>query len=156
MTTDHIQVPFITADGRKTEVDEGLVELLEALKSHGVRTQFSCEGGEQHAYFVATHRTAISLLNKIRRLHRDGLLSKESTELVNHFLSGYRMFQIAFYPRRSGEYQSFSFVREWGNKKKDGYSVELSFQPIAWGRRITIRWPKDHTKAFVELLQEIQ
>jgi hypothetical protein len=54
VATAHRQV---TASNR-VEVDEGIVELLEALWSHGLVTEFSCQGEHDQLAHICFARTA--------------------------------------------------------------------------------------------------
>lgn len=51
-TPIHGVVVIVAEDGREIEIDEAIVSLIDALWSHGVRTDSSCQGGNATLYGV--------------------------------------------------------------------------------------------------------
>lgn len=139
---EHPQVPFLTLDKRLVTVDEGLLDILEALRDLGIRTEYSCESDFGQAYVVMT---GLSYRRFNKMLGRSKLNSK--------FRGGRRVWEFALFAqqgtnkffdismRRKGPYYGFKVTHEWTNQ---------------WGFRTTYRWPTNYTHELRQLLKEMR
>lgn len=153
---DHIQTEFVRPDGRIVEVDEGLINILDALRDHGVWTQYSCEGTgtKQAAYILADKKTFSPFLAKVFRMYKKGNLSAESTALVSSFLMGWRelvfIFYVGDYDHTVAKLKFKRGVKRW----PEAYSLERELSN-RYGDRITVRFPPDSLGAVLKLIKEI-
>lgn len=151
---DHPQVPFTTVHGKKTEVDEELLDILEALKRIGVVTLYSCQGDEKHHGYISALRPGMNRFLKIMfSISDDRRYSQEVREFIKGFKNGYKdvEFAIRF---QDGTYQAWAWNFSKGYENPRGYQIERS-----WSNdhlpRIVIRWPHYQNETFLQLLQEM-
>ncbi len=152
MEPKHVQVPFSLANGKKVKVDEGLVDILKALRDRGVRTQYSCEGNPwtKEAYILADMSLA-KLMRRIYWRYWRGGYSPESRAVVREFIKGGKELDIAVFKKRTwfeiarltlGTPQknpAFRIERIWNNKHKS---------------RMVLRWPEVLNDKILKLLEE--
>jgi len=154
-TTAHEQVSFQNTLGQMVEVDEGLYDILMALKGHGVNTQFSCQGNgkKERAYILSDFRSAMPLLKKIRKQHKARGYSQKPRLLLKEFDRGNRVFEFSHFKKKDNRRtKRMSF--NWGNKDYGQYPcLELSYS-LAFGLRFVIRWPHDLSQHLLMILEE--
>ncbi len=155
MKTDHPQVPFTTIYGKKVEVDEELLDILEAFKRIGVITLYSCQGYEdRHGYISALRPGMNRFLKAMFSISDDERYSPEVRMFVQGFKTGYQAteFAIRF---RDGTYQAWSGVFSKGYQHPNGYQIERD-----WSNdhlpRVIIRWPRYRNETFLQMLQEMR
>lgn len=149
----HVQVPFTLANGKKVLVDEGLVDILAALRDRGVRTQYSCEGNPytKEAYILAD-MTFRKLLRKVYWRYWRGGYSPESRALIRKFIKGGKELDIAVLTKdhwnqlmrltltaRQAKGAGFMIERCWNSKHKS---------------RMVLRWPMHLNDKILKLLEE--
>lgn len=153
--TEHDQVLFITIDGNSVYVDEGLLEILEEFRRLGVRTQFSCEGGEFSAYVLGDWRGMARLLRKFKKQSKNGYYSGFSKDIIESFHYGRHEFELANYrdARSGAEEPRYIFERSRGQRGPRRFAIEKSYSP-QYGARITLRWPRLYNHRILNLLKE--
>lgn len=153
--TDHKQVPFTTLDGELTEVDEGMFDVLTRLKEMGVRTYYSCQGGEdlQPAYVAGDAKSFKPVLKEMRRRYKKRAYSQRSMKLANLlFRNGYeRLLSLAFY--RENIDNVFEFQLKIKRRKPRPYVIERIYGN-KFGQRTVFRWAPEAMDDFLNLLYE--
>lgn len=152
MTPKHVQVPLILRSGKKVMVDEGLVDILKALKDRGVRTQFSCEGNPYtgEAYVLAD-MTLRKLLRKVYWRYWRGGYSPESRALIKQFTHGGFEFDMAVIKKHWREV--FRMTMTARQQKRAGFMIERTWNNI-YKNRMVLRWPASLNDKILKLLEE--
>lgn len=152
--THHKQVPFLTAEGHLTEVDEGLYEILTLLRENGVRTQYSCQGNDPFgAYVLGDFQSFYRLARKIRTNYRKGHYSLSSRAVIRSFKTGFHSYELRLFLDR-GTDERWTGVFKRGKKTPESYAVERSLDNY-YKARLVFRWPKEDTPKVLKLLQEV-
>lgn len=147
---EHAQVPFTTLDGDSTTVDAGIFHIIEQLKEMGVRTQYSCEGGTFAAYVCADRKSFGPVIRAIRRQFDDEVYSPEATHFAFDLLHGKRDYHLHF---GIGNGVSRSVVVSPGEPMITDFVLETSISN-QFGVRTIVRWPREATADFYQLLRE--
>jgi len=103
-TTGHTQVRYVTKNGVETQVDIGLSWTLEILKLLGVETYYSCEGDRDdranlsnRPYVLGSGRDFLRLEREIKRLVRQGKLSRESTLFAKYLFGDCHSLELSHF-----------------------------------------------------------
>lgn len=163
--TDHKQVnAYDETSGFYAVVDEGISDLLKAMWKLGLKTQYSCQGGErsrwkrdEHAYVLMSRKSGKRFEDLLRK-KRD-ILSPTSQAVVEMFLDGPRMHDLSL-SVRNFEYFRWMITPQIGLKVKPKpseqyFSVERSYQLAPHWLRTTYRWPAFLTPHILDLLEEL-
>ena len=152
----HPQVAFMLSDGSLTHVDEGMLHILIALRDHGVKTQYSCQGNghedeEEKAYVLMTVRSLIPLLRMIRSKYKAHAYSDEIDDFISQFLFGHTELRYDSYSK-DGEWKNWGikFTRKWSwapHKKRWSYSRFHRF-------RVSFHWPAEQSDLMLQLLKQ--
>jgi len=153
--TYHQQVPFYPGHGVETLVDEGLIDVLEALNRFDVETQFSCQGGEfegETAYILAFKHSSMPLIKRVVWLYFTRRYPKDLRTLVKCFLKGQIRFEYSI-NKKNPQYlrRKFTFKTD-GNWFPD-HSVEFSYSK-PHGNRVCFRFPPEEIGQVFQLLVE--
>lgn len=137
MQTNHVQTQFITLDGETVEVDEGMIDILNALKSLGIKTTFSCEDSMGRAYILMPTSSA----KRLERIFRRGNFSTSTEALVAKFHEGRRTSEFSLYfggDRGMDLRARLLFVKK--HSRRNIFRVERVCDN-KWGFRTVYRWP---------------
>jgi hypothetical protein len=155
MDTDHEQVPFTTFDGELTEVDVGMFDVLTRLKEMGVRTQFSCQGGEdlQPAYVAADARSFMPIVRAIRKQLRWRNYSSEALNVARLLMYGGLKREVNFLVDKREDTYLYTFHIRFKKKRSGFFSIEDVYSN-RFGHRIVFRWPAEFTDDILKMLYE--
>jgi hypothetical protein len=150
----HEQVPFETLDGTWTEVDEGLLGVLECLKKLGVHTKFSCQGAPVQKAYISADRQSFKLFEqRLRRAYFSGKLSRQTRDMIKKLIRPGTLVEVAFYTG-GGVYQRFRMVYYTKRWNHPVVIRELSYDN-EWGARETLRWNSRYTLLIQKALEEV-
>lgn len=153
----HPQVPFYTlGNGAVVKVDAGLVDILNRMRSLGLKTQYSCQGGGGHEAYVLMDRASGKRFEKMLKTAK---LSGGSRHVANKFLNGPRMHDVSLALR---DYEFFRWmitinpafkIRPKPNRRY--FKVERSYQLAPHWLRTTYRWSPKMSGPVLRLLDEL-
>lgn len=153
--TYHQQVPFFPGHGVETHVDEGLIDVLNALREFDVDTRFSCQGGEfegELAYILAYRRSAMPLIRRILWFYITHRYNKELRRFIKCFVKGSVRFELSIH-RRSPQYIRRKFSCKTEGSWFPDHVMEFSYSR-AHGDRLSVRWPPEEIDMMFKLLVE--
>lgn len=155
--TRHQQVSFVTKNGHRVKVDEGIFDVLKLLANLGVETQFSCEHEIfGRAYICAEGKGIVALTRKMRKAIKQGVLTKQSQTFAELLLKNAREWEFAHFTQ-GGENQVFfckKTRRQKKGKRKQAFSLEYSYSKT-YGFRACMRWPYFRMSRMERLLIEL-
>ena len=113
-----------------TEVDSGMLETLELIKTLGLRTTYSCQGSQtSSAYILLPTSDAV----RLEEILANG-------EAVNLFSDAWRLARYAIYVRKSDKV--IHAIRHFEKVVDTGSAFEIRrLNDNLWGRRTCYRWP---------------
>ena len=159
--TDHDQVKISHGD-MFAQVDIGMADVILAMWKLGLRTQYSCQGGDhwsrsQLAYVLMDRKSGQRLEALIKEKRNS--LSPASEAVAGMFLDGPRMHDLAL-SIRNYEFFRYMVTPQIGFKLKPKpdpayFSVERSYQLAPHWFRTTYRWPDFITPHIFGLLEEL-
>lgn len=156
-TPEHTQVnAWDPVSGNYAVVDEGMADILKGLWTLGIRTQYSCQGGEYLAYVLMDRRSG-KLFEKLMR-DMFPYLSPEAREMADIFLQIQRSHKFIWDWKDKDGYhhsRSFTFGRKTIHERLDSFYVERTYQRNPHKLRSTYRWPVKFGPAMLQLVTEL-
>lgn len=151
---EHEQVSYTTKNGIETEVDLGLSFTLELLKRLGVETYYSCEDNYKSAYILGCGVEMFRLEREIKRLARQGRLSRRSRKTAARLFGRKHTVEISHFRDQGTNLVFQMYFGQLGYNSGSAACVTKMYSTTR-GFRIDWRWPGQKTHEIETLLDEV-
>jgi hypothetical protein len=148
----HTQTPYVTKNGVETTVDANLAFTLELLKLLGVETFYSCEENYGKSYVLGNGLDFVRLERKIKKLAKQGYLSRDSAKVVKRLFGKQHSIDISVGRYAKNGRPLFEVYLHLGGEHQSCVSKDLHSNH---GFRVDWRWPTTKTSEVARMLAEV-